>query len=213
MPNQANNDSALESLLQCMQHWSENQTNPVLDLLQGNDLIQNQKYPDPALACQDGLLQVFYHYHQKPFQFSDEHGHFHFFVHSPAIHERDAEWSHVAGLCINSQGQAIRWFTVNHWVTAGHWLCSTDLIHKIDQLEPPFNKQSVLQQWLVTMLVLFRPTIDGLLVERDQKLGELCSTHNMSPHEVMQNHEFYIMSEHIFDLHQFLSETFSDKIG
>jgi len=192
---------ALENLIHCIQHWAEAQTNPVIDLLDNHDLVTNIRYPEPALSCSNNLLRVFYHYHEQPFQFNDEHGHFHYFVKCT-----ESKWSHVAGLCMDSQGQPFRWFTVNHWVTGAKWLNSETLVRKISLIPANNEKDSPLQLWLVSIFLVFKDIICKLLLERDEKIKTLQNNNNLSISELHQNRDFYILSEHSFDLYTHLSQ-------
>ncbi len=196
---------AVKNLLNCYQYWSEQQSNPVLDLLDNKPLTINEKYPDPALKCHSDMLRVFYHYHEQPFQYADEHGHFHYFIKIEKTDCSENEWSHLAGLCINSLGQPIRWFTTNHWVTAARWINSEELIPKLDLIESDNHSESPLQQWLVSILVIFKKLIIELLIARDKKLTQLMGADEHLLKDLLKNRQHYILGEQVFDLHTYIS--------
>lgn len=195
------NQDAIETLIHSIQHWAAAQTNPVIDLLDNRELVTNTRYPDPALTFSNNLLRVFYHYHEQPFKFNDEHGHFHYFVKC-----EKSKWSHVAGLCMNSQGQPFRWFTVNHWVTGAEWLNADALNHKTNLIPSNNEKDPPLQQWLASMFLVFREIICKLLLERDEKIKILGKNNHLSTPELHENRNFYILSEHSFDLYTHLAQ-------
>lgn len=183
--------AALPTLLQCLQSYAEQQSNPVLDVLQGQTPVQQQRqYPDPPLSLNADQWRVFYHCHRDEFRFTGEHGHFHLF------HRLNREqWSHVAGLCMDEQGQALRWFTVNHWVCGGQWCVAEELIAILADvsIDP---KAATLEQWLMSMLALYQDELKQLIWARDNYLQRA----GAEAGAIMNDRKHYLLSESSVDL-------------
>lgn len=169
-------------------------TNPVLLLLgEPPSIQQGVKYPPERLQFGGHGLQAYYHTHAEPWLRPDEHGHFHLFV------EADTEqWSHLAALSIDREGQPRAWFTVNKWVTGGVWLDPPALLHRLDTvLDKPLQEATLplLERWLVDMVALYRRQLPDLLQDRDsalQRAGSISSGiledrnhHELSSQDIM----------------------------
>lgn len=162
---------AARSLLASIQLMGEHRTNPVL-LLLGNPprMRQAVKYPAGRLQFGSHGLQAYYHTHAEPWRRPGEHGHFHLFVQADAD-----QWSHLAALSIDREGQPQAWFTVNNWVTGGVWLDGRVLLQRLDTaLDASREGQtlSLLERWLTDMLALYRRHLPGLLQDRDSTLQD-----------------------------------------
>lgn len=180
---------ALFSLLQCLEQYARQQSNPVLEVLEGASPIEQQRrYPDPVLVFGEGQWRAFYHCHNEEFRFAGEHGHFHLFA-----RVGQDQWSHFAGLCMDPEGQPLRWFTVNHWVSGGMWCAAEPLIAMLKNQD--LNQSTLLAQWLMAMLSLFRSELQALLLARDQRLKELGNEA-----AVLDNRSIYLLSELPVDL-------------
>lgn len=141
------------------------------------ELVQWTHYPnskdvfDPRSGS-----QYFFHCHSAKEQAKDEHGHFHLFgrahyddtesnVKSP---DSKALCTHLLGISVNAQGLPIRLFTTNRWVTDEYWLPGPQVLALIDAFSIAKRQPSpALHQWLYGMLLLFRPQIERLIMQRD----------------------------------------------
>ncbi len=146
----------------------EQNSNPVLQVIQDNPHIQQEvKYPAGLLKFNHSGWRAFYHCHsnQNDIQhlFEAEHGHFHIFT--PVADQPDT-WSHLVALSIDDLGQPLRWFMVNHWVSGEVWL-TADLLEQQMQKAPFAKQTSILEQWLLSMLVVYQAEIVSLLRQRD----------------------------------------------
>lgn len=218
----------IAGLLHSLQWFAERETNAVLELLKSQsntparadesvpasipELIIEQHYPDPPLKLLNSRMLAFYHYHEKPFCYDDEHGHFHIFVQRPG----STKVSHLVGMSINPQGQPVRWFTVNQWVTGGIWRAAQELVDELGHLSLDVDDtavnheviggRAVTAQWLISMLLLYRQEIDGLLMARDQRLLEYSGGDKADGGcgeiiaEAGKNRDIYILSECGIDL-------------
>ncbi|VAW93805.1 hypothetical protein MNBD_GAMMA23-740 [hydrothermal vent metagenome] len=143
-------------------------SNPVLQVLQNNlHIKQEVKYPPDFLQFNGSGWRAFYHCHSNPSDiqplFKAEHGHFHIFA--PVVTQPDA-WSHLVALSMADVGQPLCWFMVNHWVSGEKWLATDLLEQQIKNI--PFSKQNnMLEQWLLSILVVCQVEIISLLHQRD----------------------------------------------
>ncbi len=161
-------DTARELLRQSILKMGEQNSNPVLQVLDNNQSIQQEvKYPGGLLHFNHSGWRAFYHCHsnQKDIQalFKTEHGHFHIFT---PVAGQVAAWAHLVALSMNDSGQPLRWFMVNHWVSGETWLDAYLLEQQIRKI--PFAEQtSMLEQWLLSMLGIYQADIISLLRQRD----------------------------------------------
>jgi hypothetical protein len=71
-----------------------------------------------------------------------------------------------------------RLFTTNRWVTAETWYGASDVIAMLDGFAIQSDKRSpLLNRWLAAMMILFRPQIEQLLIERDRAVEQWRSRH------------------------------------
>ncbi len=184
---------SLPVLLHCLQQFAEQHSNPVLALLpDGGMLQQGQAYPADNLDFGAGLWRGFYHCHPEEFRFPGEHGHFHLFY---RLGQGESQWSHVAGLCMDPEGQPLRWFTVNHWITAGCWGTAAQLATALEGIDFS-DTHSVLENYLLAMLGLYHQELKQLLSSRDESLKQLPGP----PGQQRQDRSHYILSQRDIDL-------------
>lgn len=177
---------ALETFCGCLQEYAARQSNPVLDLLDGVTVVEQQHYPAQPLNFATDNWQAFYHCHSQEFRFPGEHGHFHLFHAMPG-----GEWSHVVGLCMDPEGQPLRWFSVNHWVVGGKWCAAEQLIPILT--DTPYTAASTVERWLMAMVALYAEEIATLLRARDAVLAD-------ANEDVRQDRQRYILSEQTVEL-------------
>lgn len=194
---------AARSLLASLQTMGERRTNPVLLLLGDPPSIQQAvKYPPERLQFGGHGLQAYYHTHAEPWLRPREHGHFHLFVQT-----RAGQWSHLAALSIDREGQPQAWFTVNNWVSGGVWLDRQTLLQQLDMVLEMTLKDTtlpLLERWLVDMVALYRPQLPDLLQDRDSALQQAGS---MSP-AILEERKRYELSTQDIQLQRKLCEQF-----
>ena len=193
---------AAEQVLHCLQQFGQHQSNPVLQVIAADlPLTENTRYPSQLLQFDQIGLRGYYHCHPQQHRFSGEHGHFHLFITTDSVSE---QWSHLVGLCMDSMGQALRWFMVNHWVTGEQWLSAAQLQQQFQQLLNGSGQNinstslSLTEQWLLAMLQLYAENITQLLSTRDERLQTLESEWPAS--EIKANREIYLLTDSVIDL-------------
>lgn len=193
---------ATESLVACLFEMAEANTNPVLQVINPDiPLEENKKYPPGLLQFNDSGWRAYYHCHPASragnHRFAGEHGHFHFFVrvnNTPGSEQ--AQWAHLAALAMDNMGQPLGWFTVNHWVTAEQWVCADVLIDKLNNtllLEQDENKLTLVERWLLSFLALSAGKIKIILQQRDEVLKQKESEHTGT--DVKSDRSIYLLSE------------------
>ena len=186
---------AAELLFQCLLEMGQQESNPVLQVLSNTlDIEQKRKYPEDLLQFNGMGWRAYYHCHSNKDDinhlFEAEHGHFHIFI---RLTEKPVTWTHVVSLSIDDMGQPLRWFMVNHWVTAEDWLAAPLLSEKLQNI--PFAEQNtLLEQWLLSMVALFKNEIMGLLISRDKVL-EINGTEGYR-----QDRQHYLLAEQAIHL-------------
>ena len=182
-----------QALIQCISEFSEIDSNPVLSVLPDDGRVEyDHKYPEPVLNFSDSGIRAYYHCHSWSSPPEGEHGHFHIFVKT-----RDENWTHVAGLSMDSDGQPLQWFTVNHWVTGESWKDPVEIIDALAAVRESDN-WLLTEQWLWQMMRFYFSTLKILLIDRDETLVKFLSC--MKRDELFQDREIYILSRHGVDL-------------
>jgi hypothetical protein len=184
---------SVQALIQSISTFAVNNSNPVLSILPESGAVEyDHKYPEPILSFSGAGLRAYYHCHSWSSPPAGEHGHFHIFVRAP-----DENWTHLAGLSMDRQGQPLQWFTVNHWVTGEHWRESTEIIAALDTITVG-EDWLLIEQWLGNMVEFYRPVLATLLAERDAQLSKLAL--HKERQELMQDRDIYILSHQNIDL-------------
>jgi hypothetical protein len=178
-------------------------SNPVLEVIPPHAApVEQQHYPDPFLEFPQGNLRAYYHSHPQPTRIEGEHGHFHLFVKSG-----NGQWSHLAALSMDSQGQPRGWFATNRWVTDEAWLWS-EALQVIPLPELDGETLSPLQQWLLGMLHLYHGELYSLWKQRDNYLKRIMT--NQEQTDILENREHYVLSQIPIDLLGKLQELISE---
>ena len=69
-------------------------------------------------------------------------------------------------------GWPIGLFTTNRWVTGETWYAPHDISAMLDRFDLKVGKPSwPVNRWLSAMLILFRPQIEELLQQRDERIS------------------------------------------
>ncbi|WP_126455599.1 DUF6969 family protein [Sulfuriflexus mobilis] len=186
---------AAEALIECIQGFAVEASNPVLSVLPlDRPLEYHHKYPEPVFDFSSAGLKAYYHCHPSVSCPAQEHGHFHIFVSLGP-----QQWSHIAGLSMDRQGQPLQWFTVNHWVTGEAWAAPHDIVTAVERLSEP-EELSLTEKWLWHMVQFYLPTLRALLDARERRFEALSQQRNSE--EVQQDHEIYLLSARDIDLLQ-----------
>ena len=198
---------ASETLTACILEMAEAETNPVLEILDVNEpLVENKKYPPDLLQFKQLGWRAYYHCHPASragnHRFEDEHGHFHIFVRAQNTPEK---WSHLVALAMNNMGQPLGWFTVNHWVTAETWL-DADVLYKSLKTIPYGSTESIktVERWLLSLLAISCDKVEFILHERDKILQQQQLAQKEI--DIKNNKDIYLLSEIPINLIKLLEE-------
>ena len=142
-------------------------------------------YPKGDVFDPESHAQWYYHAHDKA-ERPGEHGHFHTFVRGGGMPagiepaplpdfvpkaERHDLVSHLVAVSMDQSGWPIGLFTTNRWVTAETWYAAHDVAAMLDRFDMAVDKPTwAVNRWLTQLLVLFRPEIEQLLQERDERI-------------------------------------------
>jgi len=195
--------NAREMLINCLLEMAEAETNPVLEIIDKNKpLEENKKYPAGLLQFNKMGWRAYYHCHPASrsgnHRFKGEHGHFHIFVRTQTEPET---WSHLVALAIDNMGQPLGWFTVNHWVTGEAWVGANRLVKFLTKT--PYDRQnSLVESWLLSLLDLSSETVKNVLYERD-KIMEL-KQHEADGENIKQDKNLYLLSETAMNLKELI---------
>jgi hypothetical protein len=142
-------------------------------------------YPKGDAFDPESHSQWYYHAHEKKDR-PGEHGHFHTFLRGggmpPGIApaplpdlrpkaERHDLICHLVAVSMDRGGWPIGLFTTNRWVTAETWYAAHDIAAMLDRFDVQLSRPSwPVNRWLSNLLRLFRPQIEALLQQRDERL-------------------------------------------
>jgi hypothetical protein len=149
-------------------------------------------YPKGDVFDPDSHAQWYYHAHDKK-ERPGEHGHFHMFMRGGGMPARiepaplpDFEPKadrhelvcHLIAISTDRSGWPSALFTTNRWVTGETWYAAHDVAAMLDGFDLKIDKPSwSVNRWLTGMLRLFRPQIEGLLRQRDQRVRHWQTEH------------------------------------
>jgi hypothetical protein len=170
----------------CIRVLSKGGQNLVGEVLRGNgEFTQWEHYPPDDVRDPETHAQYYFHAHAPDGRTDADYGHFHTFMTCAGIppgisplEQRAAGAGalldgpcHLIAISMSREGMPERLFTTNRWVTGGTWYSARDVIAMLDRFEMDIAWPSwPLNQWLSAMLVLFRPQIEQLLLERDRTI-------------------------------------------
>jgi len=142
-------------------------------------------YPKGDVFDPESHSQWYYHAHDKADR-PGEHGHFHTFLRGggmpagiepaplPDFQPRAARHDlvcHLIAVAMDRSGWPLGLFTTNRWVTAETWYAAHDVALMLDGFDVRMNKPSwPVNRWLTNLLRLFRPQIEELLQQRDERI-------------------------------------------
>lgn len=167
---------------------------------------QYDHYPEGDVCDHDSHAQYYYHAHRG---LAGEHGHFHTFMRAggipegihPASHPGSEAWpsgddvvSHLVAVSMDRYGLPIGLFTTNRWVTGENWFAAGDAIRMLDAfvIDHAYPSWPV-NRWLSAMLMLFKPVIEVLLLERDAVVHARREAHPQ--HDVLEDRELEVVSQ------------------
>jgi hypothetical protein len=156
------------------------------------DVLKNQgtfyildHYPKGDVFDPESHAQWYYHAHDKS-ERPGEHGHFHTFIRGGGMPEgiRPAPLDdyqpkadphdivcHLIAVSMDGAGWPVGLFTTNRWVTGETWFRAHDVCAMLDRFDMRMSKPSwPVNRWLSGMLRLFRPQIEDLLIQRDERV-------------------------------------------
>jgi hypothetical protein len=149
-------------------------------------------YPKGDVFDPESHSQWYYHAHDKKDR-PGEHGHFHTFLRGGGMpagvapaplsdfqpkSERHELICHLVAVSMDRSGWPVGLFTTNRWVTAETWYAARDVAAMLDRFDVRLSRPSwPLNRWLSSLLRLFRPQIEDLLQQRDQRLRAWQRTH------------------------------------
>jgi hypothetical protein len=142
-------------------------------------------YPKGDVFDPDSHAQWYYHAHDKK-ERPGEHGHFHTFMRgggmpagvapaplpdfAPKADRHDLV-CHLIAISMDRAGWPSGLFTTNRWVTGETWYAARDVAAMLDRFEMKMDKPSwSVNRWLTGLLRLFRPQIEALLQQRDERI-------------------------------------------
>ena len=201
---------AVESLVACLLDMAEVETNPVLQVINPEiPLQENKKYPADLLQFNQLGWRAYYHCHPASragnHRFKGEHGHFHIFVRLDDQENEPERWSHLVALAMDNMGQPLGWFTVNDWVTGETWVDSDMLSAYLKSI--PYDNTSItklVERWLLSLLAVSWDEINNVLMERDKALKQ--KQLNIDELTVKQDKGIYLLSERPINLIKLLDK-------
>jgi Domain of unknown function (DUF6969) len=142
-------------------------------------------YPKGDVFDPESHAQWYYHAHDKKDR-PGEHGHFHTFMRGGGMAEgvepaalpdfqpkqqKHDLVSHLVAISMDRSGWPTGLFTTNRWVTGETWYAAHDVSAMLDGFDMKIDKPSwSVNRWLTGMLRLFRPQIEELLQQRDERV-------------------------------------------
>jgi hypothetical protein len=164
------------------------------------DFIEWQHYPINDLVDETSGYEFYYHAHSADEMPHGEHGHFH-------VIKRDLKgFHHLIGIALNQTGLPTRLFTTNQWVTGEEMADSIMVIKSIRGFEMvKKGRMALVSRWVSALISLFSVEIEGLILERDQKIAQLVAEIG-SRELVMNSRKYHVLTECKIDLMGRLSD-------
>jgi hypothetical protein len=142
-------------------------------------------YPKGDVFDPDSHAQWYYHAHDKKDR-PGEHGHFHTFIRGGGMPrgiepaqlpdcepkaDRHDLVCHLVAVSMDQNGWPLGLFTTNRWVTGETWYAARDVGALLDGFDVQMDRPAwSVNRWLTGLVRLFRPHIEELLQQRDQRL-------------------------------------------
>lgn len=198
---------AADDVLEALRVMGKAGTNPVAQVLahQG-EFFESDHYPKGDVYDDESAAQYYYHAHRAE---TGEHGHFHTFLRAkgmpagidPAPYTGSAERplgadaiAHLIAVSMNRAGLPTGLFTTNRWVTGETFYSAPDVIRMLDRFTiDHVHPCLATNRWLSSLLRLFRPQIEALLLERDKAIRAWQRQH--PDRDVYEDRELEVTSE------------------
>ena len=162
--------------------------------------VEWQHYPANDLVDEVSGYEFYYHAHSADEMPNGEHGHFH-------VIKRNAKgFHHLIGIALNQKGLPTRLFTTNQWVTGEEMADSTMVVKSIQGFEMVTKgRMALVTKWIGALIQLFATEIEGLILERDQKLAKLVAQQG-NRELVLNSKEHHVLTECKIDLMERISD-------
>jgi len=159
-------------------------------LNRGETFTELNHYPEDDVFDADSQAQYYYHAHRSEV---GEHGHFHCFLRPKGMPDGvapisiaasepwpqgDQALSHLVAIAMDGYGYPTALFTTNRWVTDEAWYPADQVSRMLERFVVDHAFPSwPLNRWISAMLVLYRPHIEGLLLQRDASVQSWAQAH------------------------------------
>lgn len=162
--------------------------------------VEWQHYPANDLVDEVSGYEFYYHAHSADEMPNGEHGHFH-------VIKRNAKgFHHLIGIALNQKGLPTRLFTTNQWVTGEEMADSTIVVRSIQGFQMVTKgHMALVTKWIGALIQLFATEIEGLILERDQKLAKLVAQQG-NRELVLNSKEHHVLTECKIDLMERISD-------
>jgi Domain of unknown function (DUF6969) len=199
----------------CIRDLHARGSNLVIEVLRGSGDFKWEHYPPDDVRDPKSHAQYYFHAHPPDERDDPDYGHFHLFIGPEGVpagrrhakvrkvatsaSDKDAP-SHLIAISMTPAGMPERLFTTNGWVTGETWYRAADVIGMLDRFVIDLNHPSrPLNDWLTAMVVLFRPQIEKLLIERDRVILRWHADH--ADIDVFEDRRLEIVSSIRISLH------------
>ncbi|MFZ2295366.1 MAG: hypothetical protein WAW46_10060 [Polaromonas sp.] len=126
--------------------------------------IELAHYPRQDVVDMKHGTRFYYHAHGSRRRPGNEHGHFHLFAQS----SQPGDYTHLAGISLDAQGQPIRFFTTNRWVTGETWRQAADIERALAHFAVlTSGRMAPVARWLTALVHLYAPQLVRLVRRRD----------------------------------------------
>lgn len=187
--------ASAEEILEIQENLSNQKKNIISELLSDSgEFVEWQHYPEDDIIDSKTGAQYYYHAHPNSRKDFTEHGHFHLFMRNNRIKDPNIlPLTHIIAISMNHYGEPQALFTVNHWVTGGVWEKASTVIEFLNKFETKQkNKSAYLNQWINSIVRLYKDDIIRLIQERDIILSNY--QNNTSKEDVLDIKELEILS-------------------
>ena len=146
----------------------------VKEVLKGQGFFTTyDHFPIDDTFDEETYAQYYYHAHRP-----EEHGHFHLFLRGGGM-DTDQEidpidtYAHLIAISMTPEGKAQALFTTNPWVTGEEEFSASELKKMLPAFQVRHAHPSyVVNQWMQSMVQLFRPQIELLIDQKERALLE-----------------------------------------
>lgn len=203
----AMHEAAAEAL-ECYRVLAKAKSNTVAEVLKNQgEFLEWDHFPKGDVVDWETHSQFYYHAHPKK-QRPGEHGHFHTFMRYkgmaknlkalelqfPQEENKDRIGTHLIGISMDNKGFPTKLFSTNRWVTDETWYTGEDVISMLDDFEIDHTYPSwATNRWLTSMVRLFRPQIEELILKRDKKIKMWQKKHPKE--DVFEDRDLEVTSE------------------